>query len=144
MFNSPNSNSNRKSEVVPVADASTPQYDAACRAIAEAKAVDEVKDIRDQAVAWAAYARQAKNRDLEADAVEIRMRATRRLDQLRRAQAQTVGLNQGAAAGGQKTGPRGLFSNPRDLRPTLGSQGIDKNLAQQGRVLGAQVTRVGK
>ena len=33
------------------------------------------------AVAMAAYARQAETRDLEADAVEIRMRATRRLDQ---------------------------------------------------------------
>jgi hypothetical protein len=30
----------------------------------------------------AAYARQAKNRDLEADAVEIRMRATRKLDRI--------------------------------------------------------------
>jgi hypothetical protein len=65
-----------------------------------------VKDIRDQAVAMAAYARQAKNRDLEADAVEIRLRATRRLDQLRRAQKETVGLNQGAAGGGKKASPR--------------------------------------
>ena len=112
-------------------------YDSACRALAKARSVDEVKDIRDKAVAMEHYARQAKNRDLEADAVEIRMRATRKLDQLRQAQKETVGLNSGAAGGGKKASPRGLLVNPRDLRPTLASQGIDKNLAHQARVLGA-------
>jgi N6-adenosine-specific RNA methylase IME4 len=108
-------------------------YDRACAALAEAKRVDEVKDIIDAAAAMKAYARQAKNHDLEADAVELRMRATRRLDELRRAQAATVGLNQGAVPG--KTG---LKSNPvLDSRPTLASQGIDKQLAHQGRILGA-------
>jgi N6-adenosine-specific RNA methylase IME4 len=113
------------------------RYDAACRALAEARSIDEVKEIRDQAIAMAAYARQAKNRDLEADAVEIRMRATRKLDQLRQAQKETVGLNQGAAGGGKKAGSRGALVAPRDLRPTLDSQGIDKHLAKQARVLGA-------
>src|SRR5262249_62017794 len=113
------------------------KYDAACRALTEARSIDEVKDIRDAAIAMAAYARQAKNPELEADAIEIRMRATRRLDQLRLAQKETVGLNQGAAGGGKKASPRGLLVNPRDLRPTLASQGIDKNLAHQARVLGA-------
>lgn len=102
------------------------RYDAACRALAEAKSVDEVKDLRDKAVAMAAYARQARNRDLEADAIEIRMRATRRLDQLRQVQKETIGLNRGAAA------PTRV-----DEKPTLASQGIDKNLAHQARTLGA-------
>jgi N6-adenosine-specific RNA methylase IME4 len=109
------------------------RYDAACRALAEARRVDEVKDIRDKAVAMATYARQAKNRELEADAVEIRMRATRRLDEMRRAQKETVGLNQGAIPG--KTGVRA--TPVLDTRPTLASQGIDKNLAKQARALGA-------
>jgi hypothetical protein len=55
-----------------------------------------VKDILDKSVALAAYARQAKNRELEADAVEIRMRATLRVDELRRAQKETVELSRGA------------------------------------------------
>lgn len=101
------------------------RYDQACKALSEAKTMDEAKDIRDKAVAMAAYARQAKNRELEADAIEIRMRATRRLDQMRQAQKETFGLNTGSQ--GRRV----------DEKPTLADQGIDKNLAQQGRVLGA-------
>ena len=108
------------------------RYDHACRAIAEARSIDEVLLIHDQARALAAAARIAKNRDLEADCVEIRLRATRRLDQLRQAQKETVGLNQGAVPG--KTGLRG---NPvLNSRRSLAGQGIDKNLAHQARVLG--------
>jgi hypothetical protein len=119
------------------APASTGQlalYDAARHALAEAKRIDEVKDIRDRAVALATYARQANNRDLEADAVEIRLRAVRRLGEMMAEQAKTVGLNQGAVPG--KTGLRG---NPvLDSRPTLKSQGIDKTLAHQARILSRQ------
>jgi hypothetical protein len=104
------------------------RYDAACRALTEARSVDEVKDIHDKAVAMACYARQAQNRSLEADAVEIRMRATRKLDELRQAQKETVGLAKG---GGCKHGRKRVIE-----KPTLESQGIRKNLAQQARVLG--------
>jgi hypothetical protein len=106
------------------------RYDAACRALAEAIAIDEVKDIRDQAMAMACYARQAKNRDLEADAVELRMRATRRLAEMIAAQKETIGLNVGTR-GSRIKGAR------VDEKPTLAMQGIDKNLAHQARQLGA-------
>jgi hypothetical protein len=52
-----------------------------------------------------------------------------RLDRLRQAQKGTVGLNAGNLR-------RGLAENPRDTRPTLASQGIDKNLAHRlGRLV---------
>jgi len=112
-----------------IAAAALPVYDRACRALAEARSIDEVKDIRDQAVAMRLYAKQAKNRDLEADAVELRMRATRRLDEMRRAQKETVGLAKG---GGGKHGRKRVAE-----KPTLKDAGMDKNLAHAGRKLGA-------
>jgi N6-adenosine-specific RNA methylase IME4 len=111
-------------------------YERANASLAEAIAVDEILQIRDEARMVAACARVAENRELEGNAVALRLRATRRLGQLMQAQKDTLGLNCGAAGGGKKDGSRGLLINPRDLRPTLGSQGIGKNLAQQARVLG--------
>jgi protein gp37 len=105
------------------------RYDTACRALAEAVRVDEVKDILDTAIAIRAYAKQAKNHELEAKAVELRMRATRGLDEMRRAQAATVGLAKG---GGGKYGRKRVAE-----KPTLKDAGIDKNLAHAGRKLGA-------
>jgi hypothetical protein len=90
------------------------RYEAACRALAEARSVDEVKDVRDKATAMAAYARQARNRDLEVDAIEIRLRATRRLDQLRQAQKATIELNEGGR-------PRKTGVSDTPVVPTLAS-----------------------
>jgi N6-adenosine-specific RNA methylase IME4 len=112
------------------------KYEAACRAIAAAKNIDEVKKIRDVSIAMKAYARQAKNLVMEADALEIRMRATRRMDQMRQDQKKTVGLAKGAARKG--VGKRGVKNTPHLVdKPTLAETGIDKNLAKEGRKLGA-------
>ena len=58
------------------------KYDAMYRAIAEAHAVDEVKDIRDKAIAIEIYSRQARNFENEMRAIEIRIRAERRCGEL--------------------------------------------------------------
>ena len=57
-------------------------YDEMWRAIAAAHGVDEVKDIRDKALAIEIYSRQARNVENEKRAIEIRIRAERRCGKL--------------------------------------------------------------
>jgi N6-adenosine-specific RNA methylase IME4 len=114
-----------------------PIYDTICRQLAEAVAVDEVKDIHDRAAAMREYARRANNHKMEADAVALRMAAARRLGEMIEAQKQTVGLNRGTAGAGRPSLGGSTENPPKDIRPTLASQGIDKNLAHQARTLAA-------
>lgn len=119
---------------VPASDGGTVslvRYDAACRALAEAKSVDDVRDVRDRSEAMRAYAKQAKNKQLEVDAAEIRIRAERRLGEMIAAQRETVGLSEGGRPA--KTGSR---ADPVSL-PTLAEAGIDKHLADRARKLAA-------
>ena len=102
------------------------RYDAACRALPEASSIDEAKDIRDRSFALKAYARQAKNKQLEIDAQRIRWRAERRLGELQT----EAPKNKGALR-------RGSEMDPRDQTPTLQSLGIDKHLADRARKLAA-------
>ena len=107
------------------------RYDAACQAISEAKRLDEVIDIRDKAEAMRAYARQAKNKELEVDAAEIRIRAERRLGQI----LAVTEKNKGTAGTGNANTTGGLVAGPPDLTPTLSDMGIDKNLSSRSQKL---------
>ena len=115
------------------------RYRAACQALADAKAVDEVMQIRDRIDAIRACAHIAKNRQMEIDAAEIRYRAERKLGELIILQKQTVGLNTGAIGapgpGRGHTGPRenAVVSDDRVLKPTLADAGISKDLSSRAQ-----------
>src|SRR5262249_13164608 len=98
-------------------------YDAACQALASAKATDEVREIRDRAQALRAYARQAKNRQLELDATEIRIRAERRIGELMAAQRDGVGLNVGARGNPGGRGAPIVRDGDGPAHPTLADAG---------------------
>lgn len=108
------------------------KYDAARLALAECKAVDEVKAWVDKAAAIQAYGRMAKDKTLEVDAAEIRIRAERRLGQMIKAQKEAVGLNTGKL----KQGPV-LVSDEGGETPTLESVGINYDLSSRSQKLAA-------
>jgi len=110
------------------------KYEAARHALAEAKAVDEVKKIHDVAAAMKAYARQANDRQLEIDAGEIRIRAERRLGEMIRAQKEGEGL----AKGGQPYQSTGAEMEPVGKSvPTLAQVGISKKLSSRSQAIAA-------
>ena len=129
---------NSSPSVPPNPEPALSHYDAACSALAAAVAVDEVQDIRAKAEAVRAYAKQAKNRQMEVDAAEIRIRAERRLGELMAAQKTTVGFSEG----GRPT-KTGFDRNPvseadgAGAPPTVAEAGIDKSLAHRARTYAA-------
>lgn len=115
------------------------KYEAACRALAECKAIDEVKSWADKAAAMQAYGRMAKDKTLEVDAAEIRIRAERRLGEMLTQQKADGGLNKGTTVTGNKPGAGqgspAVVTN--DRRPKLSDAGISKDLSSRAQKLAA-------
>jgi len=106
-------------------------YDQACRLLAEAKAVDEVKEVLNQAEAIKAYARQAENRTLEADALEIRFRAERRLGEMILSQKETVGLHKGGRPSEKTRSEKEQVLEPPPIK--LQEVGISRKLSSHAQ-----------
>jgi hypothetical protein len=109
------------------------KYEAAKRALAEARSVDEAKKVHDIAKAIEAFAKVADDKQLIADAHEIKKRAKRRIGELMKQQKETVGLNKGTAGSGRPKKGGSTKNPPKDTRPSLESQGINKALAHSAR-----------
>ena len=92
----------------------------------DACSVDEAKDIRDKAIAVEAYARQAKDTELQQWAGEIRLRAERRAGEL---------LKETERAKGSDHGGRKSFDGSRkessNAPPTLSDLGVSKKQPSQ-------------
>lgn len=97
------------------------KYDSMCRAIDAAYKVDEVKDIRDKALALETYAKQAHNVEAERRACEIRLRAERKAGQL---SAKLKPSNPGKRK-------KHLGSTIKPKRDALKEAGISKGQAHQ-------------
>jgi N6-adenosine-specific RNA methylase IME4 len=105
------------------------RYEAARSALAEARSIDEVKDIHDKASAMRAYARMANDNQLEMDAAELRLRAERRLGIMLSEQKRTLGM--------AKPGPKKIGSDQEpNSSPTLAEVGIDKKLSARSQKVG--------
>lgn len=114
------------------------RYEAARQALTECARVDEAKEIRDWAVALAAYARQAKDRELEDRALEIRLRAERRAGELLR----DTEKNPGARGNPGGRGARIVQSHEATAQPTLAELGVSKDQSSNWQRLAATPDRV--
>jgi|SRR5580765_2025667 len=104
------------------------RYDAMCKAIEACHSVDEVKQIRDKALALAKYAEQAKNTEAERKATEIRLRAERKAGEL------LSGMKQTGSRVSDNGSNRGVA---QDDTPTLSDLGISRDQSSKWQQLAA-------
>jgi N6-adenosine-specific RNA methylase IME4 len=104
------------------------RYDAARAALAEVKNVDEVLEVRDEAERMRLYARQAKDRDLMANAMEIQLRAERRLGQMLKSAKDAGQIDRG----GRPPEKTGTSAEPVSTF-RLSEVGVDKKLSAKAQ-----------
>jgi N6-adenosine-specific RNA methylase IME4 len=106
------------------------KYDAACRALAEASTIDEVKDIMDKAEALRLYAKQAKNTELEERSALIRVTAKRRFGEMIAENKRVGKIKEGRPRkNGNKTEPL--------ERIKIEDLGVDKRFSSEAQELAA-------
>jgi hypothetical protein len=103
-------------------------YENARHALAEAKRIDEVKLIRDKAMALQEYGRRAKDKRLIGDAKELQMHAEERAGELL-AERKAAGLEAKGTRGAGRPALGGSDRKPPKAQPTLSDLGIDKKLS---------------
>ncbi len=108
------------------------KYEAARKALQEANAVDEVKDLRDKAEALRAYAKQARDFEMANWAAEIRIRAERKLGEMLKAQKEAGGMNKGKLKQGKKL-PQSHDETTE--APTLSDMGITKSMSSRAQAI---------
>jgi N6-adenosine-specific RNA methylase IME4 len=106
-------------------------YDTACKALAAAKDLGEVKDIADKAVALKEYARRAKDRELEVNAAELRIRAERRLGEMLSVEKAAGRIAEGRPAKAKNCADEEQFPQ----RAKLDEIGIDRKLSARAQKL---------
>ena len=101
------------------------KYNAARQALQEAHSIDEVKDILNKSDKMRAYAKQAKDKDLEMWAAEIKLRAERRAGEM----LQDMDMAKGGRP--ELTGHSEVPVNLENNTPTLSEMEISKNESSQ-------------
>jgi hypothetical protein len=109
------------------------KYDAMVNAIAICESADEVKDIRDKAVALEAYAKQANNMEAEHKCALIRVRAERKCGQLLRDTPKAVG----AAGNSSNQHQKEVQSIDTTAPKTINEMGISKDQSSSWQKLAA-------
>lgn len=109
------------------------KFEAAKRALAEARTIDEVKQIRDKAEALRLYVKQqGDSLEMQNDIAEIKLRAERRAGELLAEMEKAKG-NAGTMAGRDSSGGF-ILKPPEGDAPTLADLGISKSQSHRWQI----------